>query len=173
MSYQLFHVSFIMWTTLSIWFKTEKSCKGDVNHNITKGASDYSGLPYMMSRDQLYHVMTSSDSHRDTVILSRAYAIKRCTIISPFLINRLSSIKLVSELFDPPTYIYIYIYVCYFTVNFNIFQSYWWTYSLWILFLLTTVPYIANVMYTFPTVYLDGSGELRWQVPKQSCKFLG
>ena len=75
MSYQIFYVSFSMWTTLSIRFKTEKSCKGDVNHNLTKGAGAYSGSPYMTSRDQLYHGMTSSDSHEDMVILSWACAI--------------------------------------------------------------------------------------------------
>ena len=33
-----------------------------VHYNITRGTSAYSGSPYMKSRDQLYHVMTSSDS---------------------------------------------------------------------------------------------------------------
>ena len=69
-------------------FETEKSCKGGVNHNITKGASAYSGSPYMMSRDQLYCVMTSSDSHGDTLILSWAYVSKTHTIIYSFMINR-------------------------------------------------------------------------------------
>ena len=58
-------------------FKTEKTCKGGVNHNITKGTSAYFGLSYMLSRDQLYYVMTSSDSHGDTLILSWTYASKR------------------------------------------------------------------------------------------------
>ena len=69
-------------------FKQKKSCKCGLNHNITKGASAYSGSPYMMSRDQLYCVMTSSNSHGDTLILSRAYISKRQTIIYSFMINR-------------------------------------------------------------------------------------
>ena len=58
----------------------------------------------MMSRDQLYYVMTSSDSHEDTFILSWTYASKTRTIIYSFMINRFFGILLVSELFDPPTY---------------------------------------------------------------------
>ena len=54
--------------TLSTQFQTEKSCKWGVNHNITKGTRAYSGSPYRMSRDQLYCVMTSSDSHAYSVV---------------------------------------------------------------------------------------------------------
>ena len=108
MSYQICYALFRIWTTPSTQFKTEKSCKGDVNHNITKCASGYSGSPYNMSRDQLYCVMTSSYSHEDTFILSWAHVSTRHTIIYSFAINRFFGIWLVSELFDPPTYIYTY-----------------------------------------------------------------
>ena len=58
-----------------------KNLQRGVNHNITKGANAYSGSTYMMSRDQLYCVMTLSDSHGDTLILSWAYVSQRHTII--------------------------------------------------------------------------------------------
>ena len=35
---------------MSTQFKTEKSCKGSVNHNIKRVASAYSRSPYMVSR---------------------------------------------------------------------------------------------------------------------------
>ena len=104
MSNQICYALFSIWTTLSTRFKTEKSYKGGVNHNITKGTSVYFGSPYMMSRDQLYYVMTSSDSHGVNFILSWTYASKRRTIIYSFMINLFFGIWLVSELFDPPTY---------------------------------------------------------------------
>ena len=68
-SKQICYALFNIWTTMSTRFKTEKSCKGGVNHTITKCTSAYSGSPYMMSRDQLYYVMTSSDSHGETLYL--------------------------------------------------------------------------------------------------------
>ena len=105
MSNQICYAIFSIWATLSTRSKTEKSCEGGENHNITKGTSVYSGSPYMMSRDQLYHVMTSSDFHGVKLILSWTYASKRHTIIYSFMINRFFGIWLVSELFDPPTYI--------------------------------------------------------------------
>ena len=48
-----------MRTTLSIQFKTEKSCNWSVNHHFTRVASTYSGLLCMMSCDQLSYVMKS------------------------------------------------------------------------------------------------------------------
>ena len=68
--------------------KNKKNSKGGVNHNITKGTIVYSGSPYMMSRDHLYYVMTSSDSHGDTFIMSWTYASKRRIIIYSFMIDQ-------------------------------------------------------------------------------------
>ena len=54
--------------------------------------------------------MTSSDSHKDTLILSGAYESKISTIIYSLKTNRFSCIQLVSGLFDPVTYTIYYIY---------------------------------------------------------------
>ena len=53
MSKQICYTLFSIKTTLLTRYKTEKSCKGGVNHNITRGASAYSGSPYKMSHNQL------------------------------------------------------------------------------------------------------------------------
>ena len=49
--YQICWTLFSIRITVSTRFKIETSCKAVVNHNITEGNSDYSGLPYMMSSD--------------------------------------------------------------------------------------------------------------------------
>ena len=89
---------------MSIRFNSEKSCKRSVNHHFRKGVSAFAGSPYMMSRDQLWYVMTSSAIHGDTLILSGTDASIRWVIIWSLNINLVSGIGLISELFDPPTY---------------------------------------------------------------------
>ena len=59
----------------------------------------------MVSRDRFWHVMTSSGSHGYALILSGTDAFNRRITIYSLKINPFSSIVLVSELFDPPTYI--------------------------------------------------------------------
>ena len=63
--YMLFNILTIM----STQFKTEKSCKRSVNHHFIIDVSALTGSLYMMSRDQLWYVMTSSASHSDALIL--------------------------------------------------------------------------------------------------------
>ena len=58
-----------------------------------------------MSGDQFKHVMTSSPGHGDAFILSVADASNRRIMTWSLKINPFSGIGLVSELFDPPTYI--------------------------------------------------------------------
>ena len=70
MSYQNCYMLFNIQTIMSIRFNSEKSCKRSVNHHFRKGVSAFAGSPYMMSRDQLWYVMTSSAIHGDTLILS-------------------------------------------------------------------------------------------------------
>ena len=55
MTHQICLTLFVIWTTLLTRFKTWKSCKAGVNHNITRVAIAYSGSPYMMSRTWWRH----------------------------------------------------------------------------------------------------------------------
>ena len=104
MSYQNCYILSNIQTIMSTRFKTEKSFKRSVHHHFIIGVSALTGSPYMMSRDQLWHVMTSSAGHGDALILSGTDASIRGIIIRSLRINPFSGIGLVSELFDPPTY---------------------------------------------------------------------
>ena len=53
MSYQNCYVLFSMRTTLSTWFKTDKSCTRSVNHHFRADVSAFAGSPYMMSRQTI------------------------------------------------------------------------------------------------------------------------
>ena len=92
---------------MSTRFKTAKSCKRSVNHHLRVGVIALTGSPYMVSRDQLWYMMTPSTSHGDALILSGTDAFIRGIIIGSLKINPYSGIGLVSELFYPPTYVFI------------------------------------------------------------------
>ena len=66
---------------MSTRFRTEKSSKRSVNHHFRIGVSALSGSPYMMSRDQLWYVMTSLVSRDDALIRSGTDASIRGIII--------------------------------------------------------------------------------------------
>ena len=106
MSYQICYMLFNIQTTMSTRFKTEKSYKRSVNHHFRISVGAFAGSPYMISRDQLWYVMTSSASHGDALILLGTDASIRGIIILSLKINLFSGIRSVSELFDPPTHTY-------------------------------------------------------------------
>ena len=92
MSYQTCNILFIIRTTLLTRFNTEKLCKEGVNNHFIIGASALSGSLYMMSRDQLSYVMTSSASHGDAFILSGTHVSNRRIMIYSLRTNTSSGI---------------------------------------------------------------------------------
>ena len=93
MSY-LYYILLSMGTTLSTHFKQNNHAKRLHSRNIQRDPSVYSGSLYMMSRDLIYYVMTSSDGRRDTLVLSGAYVSKTCSsaIINQQKTNRFPGI---------------------------------------------------------------------------------
>ena len=115
---------------MSTWFKTEKRCKRSLNHHFIIGVSALTGLPCMTSRDQLWCVMTSSASHGDAFIVSGTYTSNRRTIIQPLKINPFFGKGLVSELFDPPTYINTIFNFTLYSVKCKFYTFFWNFYTL-------------------------------------------
>ena len=87
MLYQNSCILFNIWTTMSIWCKTEKRCKRILYHHFIIGVSALTGSPCMASRDQLWYVMTSSVNHGDAFIVSGTCTSNGRTMIQPLNIN--------------------------------------------------------------------------------------